>query len=1806
MSFATASKITDLYWPDLSAHRVTLGIVDHQEGGSSLIFVDEENQFSYIAKNMGFQRTRWAGLWVRSDVRVEASAFHSAFPQVEVVLKPLTAIKADALDKIRLVIESSRQQLLPGFEPVAGVRPRNEPTARLAPSVRATATSIGQVAGDVIDLSPMISEARLLGTNMRGEEVFQAPDATRFVRVRDDGGSGQSKAIERESAFLTASDVDAARFLRGSTQGALAISSDAFVMMMASGHNARVDELQRFFFAVTGRDMNAGDPDVVHVVRAIDQARVRKLAELVESPDEAAFHAALRLHEAAQYYSVVDSNRMTPLPVTVSLQQIASAMPDGSTVRIENAPNGEFNTFTATIGKFLPASQGEQASLILAAYEGTLLDRAVQAYGTSVSRLDHASVLQTLQSMTPDGVGIFVISGDIAPGRIGPSSRRFLDALATLHEIEGIVDIDGTLMGVPGALPSRMIVVGNKRDIPGHGGLPPAVPYVVDYPSLWTWATKITEAIRKPGSVPYVERGGVARETMVGENVFQAPYIPASLLSEPALMVPRNLASPLRRAMIQINKDVPHVDAWLQRQLHYDDAGLTQALSAEQADAVVMGLKRLEDGLGFMIADQTGIGKGRTIAALARAARAKGQPVIFLTEKAELFTDIWRDIEDTNSEGFFPRIMILNDGESIVSTKTGQVIAESAPRAEVETVMRSMAYPENVDIVFGTYSQFNRDPIKAIKAEGGIDLDSITSASLSASTRSLSEWVARRRLSQGKKAAASLMVEAIDISDDPALIAKMPLSAVKSLWIGKATKDALLVLDESHNASGETSQTNLNLDSGVLRAASVIYSSATFARGEKNMRIYRRLFPASVDVEALHETLKRGGEALQEALASMLAEDGAMIRREHDLSMIKFVPRVDADRLARNEKYADQLAEILAAMTFLTRETRQLTDAMSKELKDALIALNEANAGQPFFKPKDVDTVGVVKRGSIGNNLYTIMRAFLAVLKTDVAIEDAILDIREGKKPVFVIDHTMETELDRRYDESVSKGLVVSTGSGDVIPAPGFRSILRDRLEALTHAYVDGQRVEIKTRPEMQVVIARIDALIDAFPDLPTSPLDVVRQGVEAAGFNVVELSGRKRRLIYDGAGKALVVDIPKKERRAAKDRFNNGDAHAMVLTRAGNAGISLHDSYRFLNRAQRVLIEVEVPEDVLKRTQFFGRVNRKGQMSNPIIRTLSSGIPAENRQISLQNNALRRMSANITANRDNAALTKDVADMLNQVGNEVAYRFLELNPELAESLDIDIVKKVADGDADTPVASLWGDKYVSELMNRSVMLPVSQQKAIIESLTLEYSAYIEELDLKGTNPLKARFFDIHAKRLTEEVLEAAMPTGVHARRESAFDRPVNITTVEYTEFFRPMAGAVLLQHIESGQLALDESARARYGHTARYNDWASQNQQASICDHIVEVLVEDKAKILERFKGRAETVAEALTRPDNNMVKQMDHKIDAIVGALCTIRVGSRIRWHHEFRDCYEDSAVVVGIKVPPPDETHYAGRYTVQVALPGQAHLATRTLSTLLSMQGFCVHEIDFNKKLVAEFDSRKEEAFKATRALLDGNLFRAAEMSIQTGSGTQAYYSDEHGMTNRAVVLPIGADARSFAKLPLRIHEPGMVQEFFDAVDRGTLLSSSGAGKLTGMGAQMKIVKKGLSVTKEAGGETVISVPGSRQWTDWLRSHPDLMKVTGPFGGTRDKLFAVVPNRLLPSLVDAIYETGMTLYAHSNEQATLLGTKETVNARAWFAVRMKTQDRSPQASEHATVDPLASLGKGVQTAPTTLAGPSWRRAA
>lgn len=281
--------------------------------------------------------------------------------------------------------------------------------------------------------------------------------------------------------------------------------------------------------------------------------------------------------------------------------------------------------------------------------------------------------------------------------------------------------------------------------------------------------------------------------------------------------------------------------------------------------------------------------------------------------------------------------MIVNDGVSIFDPISGNKLVPATPKAVIQAALDGGVVDPAYNLVLGTYSQFNRDRAKSSKAR----------------------------------------------------------------WISQIAEGKALLLDEAHNAAGE-SNTGQNIGLAIDNADFVVYSSATAMKAGKNVMLYSELFPETVDMGALPETLAIGGEVLQEVLSGMLARDGVFIRREHDLSNLAFSTVSDDGREERNRSLSDKLAEILELMNYLAGDINELVNKRNKEIKKALEAIPEVE--------RKGNRMGAVST-NFGSRLYAIYRQFMMAIKTDLAADRAIKALEEGKKPVIVLENTMESLL---------------------------------------------------------------------------------------------------------------------------------------------------------------------------------------------------------------------------------------------------------------------------------------------------------------------------------------------------------------------------------------------------------------------------------------------------------------------------------------------------------------------------------------------------------------------------------------------------------------------------------------------------------------------------------------------------------------------------------------------------------------------------------------------------------------------------
>jgi hypothetical protein len=1708
-------------WPDMSAYGLFFGVLDMPNGEPRMVMVDRDGAWAALAKRMGFSQSRWFGLYVKSSLKLDIPGFKTSFPSAKV--EQLT--DQEIRDRVRPLILERRNQRLSQMQAGPGAgrlswHPRRTVVAEAAKVVAAPAP-VEEAAGA---LSPeaALRQTLFLGMNSLGQEVFESGDGLRFVR------SGEA-IVARETPDATPSST----FLRSSNDEDLVAVAAGMVREIDAGKRLHSDDFIRFMEATFGSGSSEDKEMVGRFHRALDRAMLERVA-MVEGAGHDTFAAALRLHEGRPPFWRASGSWSTPLPIAVVMQSLAAsriqAMDAGvapSVIDITSHPKSHSWSLAATSvsGGDIPAHDVALAGVFGQVSAGQSVG------GVRITRSDTEALLASLAKRNADGLTVFVVTTDKA-GRLDNEFRRALSAIGQRYEVAGLVDLDATLVGPGNEQSSRLVVIGRKRAEPDYAfAVPGDVPVIYDYAGLWGWG----ETLRAAHLGESETFGDDGRE----ENRWQAPYIPASQISEPQAMSPRNLLGPVRMALARIvERNGLGIDGFICSKLGWTMEQLEARLDAEQADALAIGIQALDDGMAMVEADATGLGKGRVAAALAVYGKKAGMPVVFMTEKSDLFADFYRDVNDIGCLEELGNPFIVNNDLIVRDTSTGAEIARSPKREVAQMTLACGDFPVNNDMVLATYSQFNRK-YEAKNAERNVgiarvvrslirgEVEPFAALSQLAPVIGMSDYatlnivdasaaiayeqakaLAARAIGQIGEAEAHEASAALLAMSREEMLPKLSehiksdMTTLKHQWLySGALNNALLILDESHVAAGADSQTGVNLRHIVENAGALAYSSATFAKDTGNFLLYSRLFPSSLRAATIGETLNRGGETMQEIISGMLAMDGRLVRREHDLSNLEFKVSVDDSRQARNEVWANGFAQVLAAMSYLSGEVQDIVTTMNEATAAAIKGAKDKKAAA------GMKTVGV-QYTNFASKFYALSRAFMMALNADLSSDLAIKALREGRKPVITVENTMESVL-RELVEGVDLGdtttdaadaaaqalaaaqasaasvlasadplaaLEAAAGSqADLLAAADARAAELDKksrskpaeeiqlgrsvsFKDILTAYVDSmfaaneqtrkgnkllssKRISL-ANPELEEAAQKIRELISVMPEVPLSPMDLVRERITAAGYTVDEISGRRLTLKTNPDGTHKVVRMSERKKQPLKKAFNDGTLDALILSKSGSTGISLHASRTFADQSQRELIELQVAADIAQRLQFWGRVNRKGQVCSPIIHMVGSGLPAEMRLITMQNAKLRRMSANISGNADNSALNDDAPDILNRIGNEVCYRWMESNPKVSSILGYQF------GEIPEEQARFSGTKFVDMLTGRMMMLDVDTQRRVYREITAEFRALIEQYELEGTNPLKSAAYDLRAKRTGNLVLQVA--TG----RDSVFSEAVKAVELTYPIQLPAIVRSDVETAAELGRAALVE----QYG-----ADYAGILARACLqaCD----------AALPAMLPKRLATVEEALNEVKTNAVKNAANKFNWLAEALPRAMPGSVVSFADSERvstgknrfqdDGFTESIYITGWKTPATNMLSMAEYKLVGYSLRSRkkvelsmSSLYTRPASWIDASWGRD-KEKDYKRETDAFFDATAlPVSGEEKRIVLEGNLYRAAEIAEGQKQGTTITYTDDRGVWHHAVLMPKTYTLRNVADMPVTIDNvETLVAAFMDrnSKDRAMLAVS-----------------------------------------------------------------------------------------------------------------------------------------------------------
>lgn len=800
-----------------------------------------------------------------------------------------------------------------------------------------------------------------------------------------------------------------------------------------------------------------------------------------------------------------------------------------------------------------------------------------------------------------------------------------------------------------------------------------------------------------------------------------------------------------------VNKNLEKLgdaDQFLVDELGYNDKDdLYSHLAAEQVDSVALALQQAKKGNAFIIGDMTGIGKGRQAASLIRYAKKQGQVPVYFTKTAGLLSDVYRDLVDIGSPDLRP-FVFGSAKEAAITDSDGKVVFALPSKSEVKRVLdyieKNGKLPDEYDYVLTTYSQVSNG-VYEFNEDGNRK---------------------ERKLAKGKSFGAA------------ALSGQKRRDAIEKLM-----GNAYLILDESHTAGGNSGQGNY-FQHIIQKAKNVTFFSATFAKRPDNMPIYAlrtAMNEGGMKSSDLIDAVKRGGATLQEIMSQTLTQCGQMIRRERDMTGVTIDWKA-IDDPERVQEQREQYDSIIGLFNDIINFQKKYVSSYVDERNDELAAIQSTMGIK-----KGTAALGI-KNQPFASKAFNTVQQVLLSLKAKSAAERAIDYLKQGMKPVIALNNTNESQTG-------------NLAPGEEMDAPDLGTSLKKGLEG-TLRYT---QKDAKDNSESGYIkLSDLgDEAVEAYHELEKkieqtstglslSPIDVIKNELQKAGYKVGELTGRQTEFVYNDNGTVTKVKRADTDKKKLARDFNDGKIDALILNKSAATGISLHASSKYKDQKKRVMIVAQQQLDVNDEVQMRGRIDRTGQVARGAYEYVVSLIPAEQRLLMMFKAKLKSLDANTTSSQKSKFNEMEVADITNKYGDKVVREYMAEHLDLYARMADPFGWEKSNGDdlsridPQTLVASGGGvgdgeaGADASKLLGRMALLRVSEQEKMLQEIGELYANEIQRLNEMGENDLEITELPLKAKTLRKEVWkQGAEPGGDNAFADNTYIEKVNMAILK-------------------------------------------------------------------------------------------------------------------------------------------------------------------------------------------------------------------------------------------------------------------------------------------------------------------------------------------------------------------------------------------------------------------------------------------
>jgi|GEM_PF-2998454 len=1106
-------------------------------------------------------------------------------------------------------------------------------------------------------------------------------------------------------------------------------------------------------------------------------------------------------------------------------------------------------------------------------------------------------------------------------------------------------------------------------------------------------------------SVVAGERIGSGLKNRAGEETEtenQVSYVPRSGANSVGTLVPKAMAQSIEQALARLEQQVGNLDNYVAENLNMDLGELSSNFSAEQVDAIALAIYNAEAGKGFIIGDQTGIGKGRVVAAMIKYALVNDKIPIFVTEKPNLYSDMIRDLDDigmTDQLGLDtanPKILITNNDQKIPYTLLREVNGEmtennlilKAPKSNVSklnVILKNMQEKdslENYKVIFTTYNQLQK--VKGQETE-------------------------RQRF-------------------------------IRHFGAGN-----YMIFDESHNAGGagetqartkeqkEAVKEGNSLVTGraafvrnlVQNAYGTFFSSATYAKRADVMDLYAStdMKLAVNNISQLATAIKNGGIPMQQVVARMLTEVGQYIRRERTFAGVSY----DTTEAKVNKNTAENMATSM-------REVLAFSRAKESVIKDLQKSLDSrgSRAGAQGEKTQ-------IQSANFGSAMHVLIEQMLLALKAKNTIDHALERLKANEKVVITVANTMGSFLQNYADE-------MDLNIGDQVNL-SFKDLFIKYLEKqrmITIKKPDGSKEKYRLTdedlgPELVEQYQKVKDFIEnaGFTEAPISPIDYFHS--ELRKTKVKDLDGNERNVKTEEiTGRTIILDYSKgkpvlasrsaniKQRVNAVRAFNSGDADVIILNQAGSTGLSLHASNKVKDQRKRHMIIAQAEKNIDTHMQMLGRVHRTGQVIPPGYSQMMADIPAEMRPAAVLLKKMASLSANTTASRKSAVAAEGAVDFINDYGGQVAQEYLRDNHDVHEAIGgqkvIDLVDDPSEAD----------EEDIRKFTGYIPMLPIKQQEEVYKDLIERYKDLIEREDSMGTNKLEARAVDLDAQTVSSK------PITEDKGDPSIFAQPAYMEKVDVKRTVKPFTKDEVKKQIEENLNGINARQHAT-------NLFAGLKDKASAY-----------------LKDRIESMKEADNVKIQNLQDELKAQYNNVEVILQQYPIGTPITVKSKLGGIL--TGIITNVEHKGKTKNPMAGSdWKIQIALAnGDAKSISVNFSQIgtsgpyslsATNEGYIVDQNGNSEKVpVIEMFDRGSTSRREKRWMVTGNLL--AGFAAVDNMGQIMTYTKQDGSTGQGILMPRIYDfEKEERNAPVKLKNLRDVKAFFQNFPNGTVQTQDG---------------------------------------------------------------------------------------------------------------------------------------------------------